>query len=155
MKGPVQNILLTSAHPIKQHLSTNRQKGGTGSVAVTAGTPTPHISGRARAVAQSCPTSSPRAAAPRFLCPWVSQARTLEWVVMPSSTGLFPTQGSTEKAMAPHSSPLCPWDFLGKSPGVGCHCLLQGIFLTQGSNPCLLCLLHCRRILYPLSHWLY
>ena len=47
MKGPVQNILLTSAHPIKQHLSTNRQKGGTGSVAVTAGTPTPHISGRA------------------------------------------------------------------------------------------------------------
>ena len=25
---------------------------------------------------------------------------------------------------------------------VGCHFLLQGIFLTQGSNPCLLCLLH-------------
>ena len=24
----------------------------------------------------------------------------------------------------------------------GCHALLQGIFLTQGSNPCLLCLLH-------------
>ena len=23
--------------------------------------------------------------------------------------------------------------------GVGCHFLLQGIFLTQGSNPCLLC----------------
>ena len=29
---------------------------------------------------------------------------------------------------------------------------LQGIFLTQGLNPCLLCLLHCRQILYPLSH---
>ena len=28
----------------------------------------------------------------------------------------------------------------------------QGIFLTQGSNPRLLCLLHCRWILYPLSH---
>ena len=26
--------------------------------------------------------------------------------------------------------------------GVGCHFLFQGIFLTQGSNPCLLCLLH-------------
>ena len=26
--------------------------------------------------------------------------------------------------------------------GVGCHALLQGIFPTQGSNPCLLCLLH-------------
>ena len=31
--------------------------------------------------------------------------------------------------------------------GVGCHALLQGIFLTQGSNPCLLGLLHCRWIL--------
>ena len=31
---------------------------------------------------------------------------------------------------------------LGKNTGVGCHILLQGIFLTQGSNPCLLCLLH-------------
>ena len=27
-----------------------------------------------------------------------------------------------------------------------------GIFLTQELNLCLLCLLHCRRILYPLSH---
>ena len=27
-----------------------------------------------------------------------------------------------------------------------------GIFLTQGSNPCLLCLLHCRQILHLLSH---
>ena len=32
-----------------------------------------------------------------------------------------------------------------------CHFLLQGIFLTQGLNPHL-CLLHCRRILLPLSH---
>ena len=30
---------------------------------------------------------------------------------------------------------LCLWDFPGKSTGVGCHFLLQGIFLTQGSNP--------------------
>ena len=33
-------------------------------------------------------------------------------------------------------------DFPGKNTGVGCHALLQGIFLTQGSNQCLLCLLH-------------
>ena len=26
---------------------------------------------------------------------------------------------------------LCPWDFPGKNTGVGCHSLLQGIFLTQ------------------------
>ena len=38
--------------------------------------------------------------------------------------------------------------FPGKSTGVGCHFLLQGIFLTQGSNPGLL---HCRYTLYPLS----
>ena len=35
-----------------------------------------------------------------------------------------------------------------KNPGVGCHDLLQGIFPTQGSNPCLLCLLIGRRVLY-------
>ena len=33
---------------------------------------------------------------------------------------------------------LCPWDSTGKNIGVCCHSLLQGIFLTQGSNPCLL-----------------
>ena len=32
-----------------------------------------------------------------------------------------------------------------KNTGVGCHFLLQGIFLTQGSN---LGLLHCRQMLY-------
>ena len=37
-----------------------------------------------------------------------------------------------------------PWDFPGKNTRVGCHFLLQGIFLTQGSNPALS---HCRQIL--------
>ena len=46
----------------------------------------------------------------------------------------------------------CPWDSPGKNIGVGCHLLPQGIFPTQGWNPCLLCLLHRRRILYPLSY---
>ena len=32
-------------------------------------------------------------------------------------------------------------DSPGKNIGVGCHALLQGIFLTQGSNPSLFCLL--------------
>ena len=43
---------------------------------------------------------------------------------------------------------LCPWDSPGKNTGVGCHALLQGIFLTQGSNPGLL---HCRQILYTIG----
>ena len=41
------------------------------------------------------------------------------------------------------------WDFLGKNTGVGCYFLAQEIFLTQGLN---LGLLHCRQILYQLSH---
>ena len=36
-----------------------------------------------------------------------------------------------------------------KNTGVGCHFLLQGIFLTQGLNSGLL---HCRQMLYQLSH---
>ena len=41
------------------------------------------------------------------------------------------------------------WDFPGKSTGVGCHCLLQEIFLTQGLNPGPP---HCRQMLYHLNH---
>ena len=44
---------------------------------------------------------------------------------------------------------LHPWDFPGKSAGVDCHFLLQGIFPTQESNPGLP---HCRQMLYSLSH---
>ena len=31
-------------------------------------------------------------------------------------------------------------DFPGKNTGAGCHFLLQGIFPTQGSNPCISCI---------------
>ena len=44
---------------------------------------------------------------------------------------------------------FCPWYSPDKITGVGCHCLLQGIFLTQGSNSGLL---YCRQILYYLSY---
>ena len=44
---------------------------------------------------------------------------------------------------------ICPWDSLGKNNGVGCHALLQGIFLTHELN---LGVLFCRQILYRLSH---
>ena len=45
-----------------------------------------------------------------------------------------------------HQAPLS-LDSPGKNTRMGCHSLLEGIFLTQGSNPGLL---HCRQILY---HW--
>ena len=44
---------------------------------------------------------------------------------------------------------FCPWDFPSKNTGVGCHFLLQRIFLTQGLN---LSLPHYRQMLYRLSH---
>ena len=44
---------------------------------------------------------------------------------------------------------LCPWNSPGNNTGVGSHSLLQRIFPSQGLNPGLL---HCRQILYPLSH---
>ena len=40
-------------------------------------------------------------------------------------------------------------DFSGNSTGVDCHFFLQGIFLTQRSNPGLL---HCRLMLYRMSN---
>ena len=42
-----------------------------------------------------------------------------------------------------------PWNSPGQKTIVGSLSLLQGIFPTQGSNPGLL---HCRQILYQLSH---
>ena len=42
-----------------------------------------------------------------------------------------------------------PWNSLDQNTGVGSISLLQWIFPTQGSNPCLP---HCRQILYQLSH---
>ena len=47
---------------------------------------------------------------------------------------------------------LCPWNFPGKNTKVGCHFLLQGIFLTQGWNLYLLCLLHWQEESLPLHH---
>ena len=53
----------------------------------------------------------------------------------------------------------CPWTSLGKNTRVGWHALLQGIFLTQGSDPPPLSLLHWQAGSLPLAppgkpfHW--
>ena len=44
---------------------------------------------------------------------------------------------------------LYPCGSPNKNTGMGCHFFLRGIFLTQKFNPGLL---HCRQILYRLSH---
>ena len=46
---------------------------------------------------------------------------------------------------------LFPWVSQGKNIGVGCHALLQGTFLTQGSNSCLSCFLHWKTGSSPLA----
>ena len=66
----------------------------------------------------------------------------IPWTEEPKYLSSFPKAWFSE-------SPICPWDFPGKNTGVGCHFLLQGIFLNQESNPGLL---HCRQILYWLSY---
>ena len=49
---------------------------------------------------------------------------------------------------SPLGSFFYPWDFPGKNTRVGCHSLLQGIFLTQKLN---LGLPYCKQILYLLG----
>ena len=61
-------------------------------------------------------------------CVWVQSCFTHIW--------LFASQQTVA-----HQASLSMW-FSRKNTGGGCHALLQGIFLTQGSNPRLLKLLH-------------
>ena len=46
---------------------------------------------------------------------------------------------------------LCQRDSASKNTGVGYHAFFQGIFLTQGQNLCLLCLLHWQAGSLPLE----
>ena len=84
---------------------------------------------------QSCPTlCDPRdGSPPGSPVPGILQARTLEWVAIP-----FPMRESEKWnwSRSVVSNPqqhhglqpsrlLHPWDFPGKSTGVGCHCLLR------------------------------
>ena len=77
-----------------------------------------------------------------FAIPWtVAWHASLTW----NSPGKNPGEGESESEVAQSCPTLCdpmkptrllrPWDFPGKSTRVGCHFLLQGFFLTQGSNP--------------------
>ena len=98
---------------------------------------------------QSCPTlcdpidSSP----PGTPVPGILQAITLEWVAISSSNAWkWKVKSLSRSVMSDSSRPhglqptrlLHPWDFPGKSTGVGCHCLLQKIFPNQGLNSHLL-----------------
>ena len=83
---------------------------------------------------QSCPTlcdpidSRP----PGFPIPGILQARTLEWVAVSFSNAWkwkLKVKSLSRVSLWPHglqpTGLLRPWDFPGKSTGVGCHCLLR------------------------------
>ena len=80
---------------------------------------------------QSCPTlcnpidGSP----PGSTAPGILQARTLEWVAISFSNAWKWSRSVVSNSSRTHGLQptrlLHPWDFPGKSTGVGCHCLLH------------------------------
>ena len=87
---------------------------------------------------QSCPTlcdpidGSP----PGSPVPGILQARTLERVAISFSSAWKwkeKVKSLSPDPQRPHrlqpTRLLCPWDFPGKSTGVGCHCLLRKVSL--------------------------
>ena len=96
--------------------------------------------------ARSCPKhdrfardSNSRVTDKMCICGQVSQwILTKCWFGGGSVAKLCPTLCNPMDHSPPGSSVhVCPWDFPGKNTGVSGHFLLQGIFPTQGSNPCL------------------
>ena len=138
-----------------------------------------HTSTREREVAQSCPTlcDPMDCSLPSSSVHGIFQAIVLEWIAISFSREssrprdrtqvsrivgrCFTVWATREVLLLSYNYTICdpmdfsltgflhPWDFPGKSTGVGRHFLLQGIFPTQGSNPGLP---HCRQMLYRLSH---
>ena len=78
----------------------------------------------------------------------ILQARILEWVAISCSKSESESCSVMSDSLRPHELQptrlLCQWDSPGKNTGVGCHFLLQDIFLTQGS---IWGLPHCSRFL--------
>ena len=79
------------------------------------------------------------------LSPWQKQASESEIVSLSVMTHSLRPHGLYSARL------LCPWDSPGKNTGVGCRALLQGLFLTQGSNLRVLCLLHLQAGCLPLA----
>ena len=65
---------------------------------------------------------------------------------------LLPTPTHRALCLLSHVKLLRPVDCSPPGSGVGCHFLFQGIFPTQGSNPCLLHVLHWQEDSLPLRH---
>ena len=94
-------------------------------------------------VAQSCPTlwDPTDGSPPGSPIPGILQVRTLEWVAISFSNAWKWkwSRSVVSDPQRPHvlqsSRLLCPWDFPGKSTGVGCHCLLRSLSYSQSKLP--------------------
>ena len=69
------------------------------------------------------------------------------WSNLMHACSVMSNYSATPWTVAPRL--LCPWNFPGKNTGMACHFPLQGIFLTQGQNQCLL---HWQADSLPLHH---
>ena len=80
------------------------------------------------------------------------RANNTKLIIIEKKVKLIEAQ-SCQNSLQPHEPQptrlLCPWDSPSKNTRVGSPSLFQGIFLIQGSNPGLL---HCKHMLYCLSH---
>ena len=101
-------------------------------------------------VAQSCPTlcNSMDGSLPGSSVHGILQARILEWLAIPFSRRSSVGSQIVSSFLQPHGL-YSTWNSLDQNTGVCSHCLLQGIFPTQGLDTGLL---HCGQILYQLSH---
>ena len=122
----------TAAHQAPPPMGFSRQEYWSG---VPLPSPTWLSAAAAAKSLQSCPTlcdpldCSP----PDSHVPGMLQARTLEWVAISFSNAwkwkVKVKSLSVSDSQQPHGLQptrlLCPWDFPGKSTGVGCHCLLH------------------------------
>ena len=86
---------------------------------------------------QSCPTLHDPidGLLPGSSVPGILQARTLEWVAISFSNAWKWSRSVVPDSSRPHGLQptrlLRPWDFPGKSTGVGCHCLLRNILFSS------------------------
>ena len=100
---------------------------------------------------QSCPTlCDPIDGSPTgSTVPGIFQARTLEWVAISFKWSRSVVSDSQQRHGLQPTRLLCPWDFPGKSTGVGCHCLLQYRSLVLHNylvNYCFLLMTQCRYV---------
>ena len=86
----------------------------------------------------------------------ITESDTAKWLNWPDWTEVYLvcfSRSVMSNSFQPHGLEptrfLCPWNSPGQNAGVGCHFLLQGIFLTQRFN---LSPLNYRQILYHLNN---